>query len=304
MTFEVLSFARLYGVPAASGKIRVESDDFKVFEESLTPSGEGEHSFLTVKKRDTNTHWVARQLAAFAGVDLNDIGFAGRKDRYAVAQQAFTVYLPGRIDPDWQQIDDAGFEVLDVCRTRKKLRKGDLLGNRFELRISDVSGDLEPILTRLKHHPVPNYFGEQRFGHSANNLEQAARLVAYPKAKFKHRDLVLSAMRSYLFNRYLSDVISQGPGEIDLAATGPLYGRHRDPQVGELELPDTFKPWMKVFADNRLKAGERKLWLQPLEFIWHREDNDYVIGFKLPPGCFATSVLREVLNYEDGSVGR
>jgi tRNA(Glu) U13 pseudouridine synthase TruD len=43
------------------------------------------------------------------------------------------VYLPGRIDPDWQQIDDAGFEVLDVCRTRKKLRKGDLLGNRFEL---------------------------------------------------------------------------------------------------------------------------------------------------------------------------
>jgi len=40
MTFEVLSFARLYGVPAVSGKIRVESDDFKVFEESLTPSGE------------------------------------------------------------------------------------------------------------------------------------------------------------------------------------------------------------------------------------------------------------------------
>jgi tRNA pseudouridine13 synthase len=57
-------------------------------------------------------------------------------------------------------------------------------------------------------------------------------------------------------------------------------------------------------AKNRIKVGERKLWLQPLEFTWQREDNDYRVSFTLPPGCYATSVLREILNYEDGSVGR
>jgi tRNA pseudouridine13 synthase len=53
-----------------------------------------------------------------------------------------------------------------------------------------------------------------------------------------------------------------------------------------------------------MKASTRKLWLTPLEFEWHREDNDFVLAFTLPPGCYATSVLREVLIYKDGSGGR
>ena len=99
-------------------------------------------------------------------------------------------------------------------------------------------------------------------------------------------------------------MVKRDQSAIDVEEIGPLYGRSRDPQPGEATLPESLKSWMGVLAKNRIKVGERKLWLQPLEFTWQREDNDYRVSFTLPPGCYATSVLREILNYEDGSVGR
>lgn len=304
MKFEWDRLAHLYGKPTISGVIRAQSDDFSVVEQSFTPTGAGEHGYLVIKKIDTNTHWVAQQLAEFAGITLKDVGFAGRKDRYAVTEQAFTCYLPGRRDPDWQGLNDAQVQVLSSTRTSRKLRKGDLWGNRFQIRLSRVSNNLEEALTRLMDQPVPNYFGEQRFGFEGRNLELAEQLIANPFKRLHQRDMILSSMRSYLFNRYLSAVVKRDQCAIDAEETGPLYGRSRDPQPGEATLPESLKSWMGVLAKNRIKVGERKLWLQPLEFTWQREDNDYRVSFTLPPGCYATSVLREILNYEDGSVGR
>jgi tRNA pseudouridine13 synthase len=80
---------------------------------------------------------------------------------------------------------------------------------------------------------------------------------------------------------------------------GPLYGRSRDPQGGEAELSDELQLWVTTLRQLRLKAGVRKLWLLPLEFDWHRDDNNYLLRFTLPPGSYATSVLREVLRYKD-----
>jgi tRNA pseudouridine13 synthase len=304
MKFEWDRLAHLYGKPTISGVIRAQSDDFSVVEQSFTPTGAGEHGYLVIKKIDTNTHWVAQQLAEFAGITLKDVGFAGRKDRYAVTEQAFTCYLPGRRDPDWQGLNDAQVQVLSSTRTSRKLRKGDLWGNRFQIRLSRVSNNLEEALTRLMDQPVPNYFGEQRFGFEGRNLALAEQLIANPFKRLHQRDMILSSMRSYLFNRYLSAVVKRDQSAIDVEEIGPLYGRSRDPQPGEATLPESLKSWMRVLAKNRIKVGERKLWLQPLEFTWQREDNDYRVSFTLPPGCYATSVLREILNYEDGSVGR
>ena len=304
MKFEWDRLAHLYGKPTISGVIRARSDDFSVVEQSFTPTGAGEHGYLVIKKIDTNTHWVAQQLAEFAGITLKDVGFAGRKDRYAVTEQAFTCYLPGRRDPDWQGLNDAQVQVLSSTRTSRKLRKGDLWGNRFQIRLSRVSNNLEEALTRLMDQPVPNYFGEQRFGFEGHNLALAEQLIANPFKRLHQRDMILSSMRSYLFNRYLSAVVKRDQSAIDVEEIGPLYGRSRDPQPGEATLPESLKSWMGVLAKNRIKVGERKLWLQPLEFTWQREDNDYRVSFTLPPGCYATSVLREILNYEDGSVGR
>ena len=49
------------------GVIRTSPEDFQVDEiQSFTPSGQGEHVWLHIKKTGENTDWVAGQLAKIA----------------------------------------------------------------------------------------------------------------------------------------------------------------------------------------------------------------------------------------------
>ena len=55
---------RAHGGAPLTGRLRSEPEDFVVEEElGYTASGEGEHEFLTVRKRGRNTHDVARAIA-------------------------------------------------------------------------------------------------------------------------------------------------------------------------------------------------------------------------------------------------
>jgi tRNA pseudouridine13 synthase len=86
---------RAFGAALGRGRLRVEPEDFVVEEDlGFAPSGAGSHVLLKVRKRNANTEWVARELARAAGCRQGDVGFAGLKDRRAVAVQWFTVPLP------------------------------------------------------------------------------------------------------------------------------------------------------------------------------------------------------------------
>ena len=173
MTFST-DFAYVYGKPTVEGLIRHCKQDFKVFEvPSLTLSGAGEHVFLKVRKTGANTGWVAAKLAEFAGIEAGDVGFAGRKDRHAVTEQWFSCYLPGGKGPQWDLLEIEGVELIETTRHAKKLRKGDLNGNHFELTVRGVSDprSLEAKLLAVRDSGVPNYFGEQRFDYNNNNLQ-------------------------------------------------------------------------------------------------------------------------------------
>ena len=89
-SLELLKFA--HGGPLATGRIRVQPEDFVVREDlGFEASGDGEHLLLKVRKWDTNTKWVAKKLAERAGVRVREVGYSGLKDRHAVTEQAFTV---------------------------------------------------------------------------------------------------------------------------------------------------------------------------------------------------------------------
>ena len=67
-------------------------EDFRVEEIPLyAPAGEGEHTFVRVEKVGRTTEEVARDLARAAGVAPRDVGYAGRKDRIAIATQWLSV---------------------------------------------------------------------------------------------------------------------------------------------------------------------------------------------------------------------
>jgi len=258
-----------FGPPPSVGRMREVPEDFKVDEVlGFAPDGEGEHWLLRIRKRGVNTDWVARRLASVAGVAPREVSYAGLKDRRAVTSQWFSIRAPGRTTPNWDALEAEGLELLDAARHRRKLRRGVLKANRFQIRLRGVQGDraaLDARLRVIRERGFPNYFGGQRFGHGYRNLSEAARLFSgrIKGLKRHQRGLYLSAARSMLFNELLARRIEAGrwdmpltgdlvmlegshsrfevdtadasilarASELDLHPTGPLFGRG-DPEVG------------------------------------------------------------------------
>lgn len=210
----IISLPYAYGEPECSGIIRHCPEDFIVDEISgIEPDGEGEHVLLQIKKRNTNTDWLAKQLARLSSVAAKDVSYAGLKDRQAVTTQWFSVRLAGKDEPDWTALNSNDIEVLQVYRHQRKLRRGTLKGNRFELLIRELSfapASLEARLEKIKQQGVPNYFGEQRFGIEGSNLAQARAMFEGKRVKSRHqRSMYLSAARSQMFNHVLSQRVAQ-----------------------------------------------------------------------------------------------
>ena len=295
------SFARMYPVPDQCGLIKQSAEDFYVREVAIKDLlGSGEHVYLKVRKRHANTHWVARQIADFCSVRQMDVGYAGRKDRHAVTEQWFSCYLP-KEDPSWDDLVIEGVELLAVARHSHKLRRGDLQGNQFDIRITGLQSCdrelMEMRINEIKLYGFPNYFGKQRFGR--DNLTQAEEFLVSGKRAVAGRDMLISAARSYLFNQYLGNCIEAE----DIPEFGPLYGRSRDPQPGEHLLSTREVAWVEGLRRLKVKAGQRRMVVKPESFDWCFEKADLHLSFTLLAGGYATSLLRELINYQDASLG-
>ncbi|KAF1686288.1 tRNA pseudouridine(13) synthase TruD [Pseudoxanthomonas broegbernensis] len=210
-----------FGAPVLSARMRVSVEDFRVEEiDGFEAGGEGEHLLLAVEKRGMNTVFAARAIARWAGVPDHAVGYAGLKDRHAVARQRFSVHLPGREPPDVAALEQDGLRVLARSRHRRKLPRGALAGNRFVLTLREVEGMRDAIEARLAAiaaRGVPNLFGEQRFGRGGGNVGKALAMFAQggrgKRPGREQRSMLLSAARSVLFNRALAVRVADGHWE-------------------------------------------------------------------------------------------
>jgi len=306
-----------YPDSGASATLKALNEDFSVTELPLQPpAGEGEHLWLDIEKNGANTAFVAQQLAEAAGVQDKDVGYAGLKDRYAITRQWFSIYLPKGETPDLTLLRHPEFKVLGQSRHLKKLRPGDLRGNRFRIVLRDVSGDRDAIeakLSAVASQGVPNYFGAQRFGFDGGNVELGRAMLAREirVRNPKKKGIYLSAVRSFVFNEVLAQRIQQGlwgktlPGDVmDEAGrpTGPLWGRGRVATTDQaLALENAVAERHASLCDGMEHAGleqeRRALVASPAELSWQWPQADQlVLSFSLPAGTYATSVLDEILH--------
>lgn len=223
-----MAHPRAHGDAVLAARIRCTPEDFQVEElDSFEASGSGEHLLLTVEKRGMNTAFVADLLARWAGVRAVAVGHAGLKDRHAVTVQRFSVQLPGREAPEPAALEalaaDPGsgqrLRVLGMARHARKLPRGALAGNRFELLLREVRGDRAAIDGRLEAigtRGVPNYFGAQRFGHGGSNIAAALAMFAGRRVRREQRGMLLSAARAELFNQVLAARVGNGSWDTGL----------------------------------------------------------------------------------------
>jgi len=324
-----------HGFSLSSGDIKQVNSDFKV-EESLpeVPSGEGEHLWVTIEKDGQNTAWVARQLANWASVGQRAVSYAGLKDRHALTEQTFSVHLPGKSSPAIDSLQIDGVRVVSSARHHRKLKTGQLIGNRFQIRVRNCSVNLDQIRQnweRICQQGVPNYFGPQRFGHGGQNVKKAVDwLVAGAKVPRHNESIYLSSVRSYLFNQLLASRVVDGSwaalidndfaqfsegkagfycespeqNDIDRCNAGQLSPSASLPGLSKDEFLSLDQRESKVLQDysdilEALKVRKvmrhfRKLRVIPENPSFENVATDPVFSFFLPAGSFATSVLREM----------
>lgn len=305
-----------YGKPTSTAKFRTELLDFIVVEQlGFELAGEGEHLYVEITKRGENTQWIADKLAKFFKVKNMDVGFCGMKDRHAQTTQWFSIYLPkGPKDIDWdafKELFELNIDVLQSTRHTQKLRRGSHQANLFKIRLQSLARNekIDHRLFEISQHGVPNYFGEQRFGRGGNNLVMAQRWFEQGETirQRNKRSMVMSAARSYLFNLVLSERVKQGcwfssiSGDIidNDSPTGPLWGRGRNQSDDkalalEAQVLVVFARWCDQLEHVGLSQERRRLVLTPEAFDWQWQDSTLNLSFLLPPGEFATSVLREI----------
>lgn len=193
-------------------------------------------------------------------------------------------------------------------------------------------------LAAVVEYGVANYFGPQRFGYGASTLLQALAAGARkaPGKRRHARGMQLSAARSFLFNQVLSRRVAAQtwdraqPGDVvqlagtasvfaasreqastleqrlrsfDVHLTGPLWGRGELPcsdDVAKLEqaVVAQYPELSGLLEAAGLQQERRALRMQVQDCQHEFVDGSLLLTFTLGRGCYATSLLRELLQTE------
>lgn len=226
---EVGMLGFLTGTPGVGGCLRAEAEHFVVDEESRPPPEVpgGRFTAVTIRLRNWETNRFVRQMSRRLGISSKRVRFAGTKDKRAITTQLFTIEAP--ID-SVRGLRMADVEVLSVHPTDRHVSLGELVANRFTIRVSGVGLDEEEARDRVSSimdeaeeaGGFPNYYGHQRFG--------VHRPVSHLVGERLAKGDVDGACWAYL--------IHPGPGEKEEAKEARLHlAEERDPRSALRELP-------------------------------------------------------------------
>lgn len=161
----------LTDIPGIGGKLKGEPEDFVVDEIpiDMKTSEDGRYVVARIRTRNWETNRLIRMLARTLGISRKRIRFAGTKDKRAITTQYIQFDCPPELVSSLRLRD---VEVQETYRTEKRMELGDLLGNRFDIRITaitiptvEVTRQAVEIADCIKSlGGFPNFFGVQRFG--------------------------------------------------------------------------------------------------------------------------------------------
>ena len=201
--------------------------------------------------------------------------------------------------------------------------------------ISDLN-DFKSRCKLVNEQGFPNYFGEQRFGFDGKNLDKAKLFFdGCIKPSATKKKLYISSARSALYNYTLCNrlklhknnpvagdvamlsgtnsffAVDEWTQELldrleskDIAISSPLCG-NGEPlsslSVCEMEskVAEAHSWITSGLQKFNLQQDRRLSFCFPVDFVFKVDDlkQQAVLNFSLPKGCFATSLLREVVNF-------
>jgi tRNA pseudouridine13 synthase len=206
--------------------------------------------------------------------------------------------------------------------------------------VSGERAALEQRLQQAREDGVPNYFGEQRFGRGGAGLEQARRwaLTGGRRLTRAKRSLHLSALRAFLFNTLLAERVAAGSWNIPCEGDVCMFQGNRSlftcgqvddelrarARLGDVHpglplwgrgvsaaSPARALQQREALAEHRLlcdfleREGLELSWrparLLADDFCWQFcDDGALQLDFALGAGAYATALLAEIVQYQQG----
>lgn len=207
-----------------------------------------------------------------------------------------------------------------------------------QLRNADsVDAKLHTIATQgVPNYYGSQRFGQSHHHQSGGNLVLAQKMLEGELIRNRNkRSMAISALRSWLFNEYIDariekgwmstpvdgdicilsgsnsyfcaspidDVLLQRIQEKDVFLSAPLWGKgqldsRNVAQLFEVSLSQQHAAVCHLLESLGLQQERRAIMLYPEDMRWQFNDTDLTLEFSLPSGCFATSVVREIMHVE------
>ncbi|MBI4170152.1 MAG: tRNA pseudouridine(13) synthase TruD [Candidatus Aenigmarchaeota archaeon] len=271
---------------------------------------------LKLTKRGMTTEEAIKKVASIYGIK-KDIGFAGLKDKFAVTEQYITIK-----NFSGNNFCNKNMSVEKVRVSSHPIGAGDLEGNRFEITLHDCTHikNLDALLISLKTEGMPNYFGEQRFGSHGDNhvigrylvkrmytdalqiINRHERKVDNIKKIEKRRlKFFVNAYQSFIFNKMLDMYIARHrkPYYKDVPVVGSKTKIYHDifssiikgiMQKEHITTRNFRIDDLKLSCDGSSRQAFVKLKIERIDIA----GNTVRLTFTLPPGSYATVMLREL----------
>lgn len=192
------TFSFLTDTPGITGDIKASPEDFIVEEISQGPEGNPDGNYLIVDLKLTNweTNRAFKHISKKLHISRNRIEFAGTKDKRAITRQLISIQ--GK-DFDIEDLKIVDMEVMGSYRSDRPVKMGDLLGNKFKIRLTRTNpgayDHAAATLEQIKEAGgFPNYFGPQRFG--------TIRPITHMVGKHIIRRDYEEAVRTYIANPF------------------------------------------------------------------------------------------------------
>jgi len=136
---------------------------------------EGKFVTFVLQKSEWNTIQALQTIAKRLGRGVKSIGYAGMKDRNASTTQLASIF--GVDEKAVLGVITKDIKINGAWRSREGVGMGELMGNSFEITISECDPtNIDKIAEELDSKML-NYFDSQRFGNRLNNAKVGLHIM-------------------------------------------------------------------------------------------------------------------------------
>lgn len=314
-------------------RIKEVNSDFIVDELSQYSLGEGGYALFELKKENLGTMEAARLLSKAWHVPAKWIGYAGLKDKRAITTQACSAKGVSEEAILKTKID--GIELKFLGYSDRPMSLGMHKGNKFEITVRDISGlpkTKKKFINYFGEQRLSTKNPDIGKAIVQGNFEKATALLLHmdwkdarmiqthlqhaPKdylgalkvVPFKLLKLYVHAYQSRLWNLCAAEHLKHGEFVDEIPVVG--FGSESDDSRVKAQLssegitPQSFV--LRSFPDLSQEGTTRKLIIDVEDLriggLEKDERNHGMkkvrITFTLPPGSYATEVIRQLFSQE------